>query len=259
LSSAPESKNTGPPSIVLDDVSLRFLVGRKSSSLKSLALGSISGLLGRKGQGSSAQEMWSLKNVDLKIQHGDRLGVIGRNGAGKTTLMRVLAGIYSPTMGRVSKKGSVAPVLQIGLGFNPELTGVENVYLAAAIAGLHRGAVDEKLDSIFEFAGLEDYRELPVKFYSTGMHARLALTVATELETEILLLDEVFAVGDIHWVRKAIERVEALIERVGILVLVSHDLGLISRVCNRAILLEEGEIIASGPVDEVIDRYTELS
>ena len=153
--------------------------------------------------------------------------------------------------------GSIAPVLQLGLGFNPELTGRENAYMSAAIVGMSRSRIKAKLGEIFSFAELEAYIDVPLKYYSTGMYARLAFAVATELETDILLLDEVFAVGDMHWIARAIERIERLIDRVGILILVSHDLTLIERLCNRAILIEEGKIQQDGAVAEVVQRYRE--
>jgi ABC-type polysaccharide/polyol phosphate transport system ATPase subunit len=248
-----------PVSIRLEDVGLRFVRGRAASSVKSVVLKALRGVFGRRESNTvpAAEAIWPLDGVSLDLARGDRLGVVGRNGAGKTTLLRVLAGIYPPTRGRVEIAGSVAPVLQLGLGFNAELTGRENVYLAAAIAGMPRATMKTKLDEIFGFAELEDYLDVPLKYYSSGMYARLAFAVATELETDILLLDEVFAVGDIHWIERALERVERLIERVGILVLVSHDLALVERVCNRAIWLDAGGIRHEGEVSDVVSRYRE--
>lgn len=243
------------PSILVEDVSLRFVLGRSHSSIKSVALRSIHRFFDRKSPLPTPHELWPLENVDLELRQGDRLGVVGRNGAGKTTFLRVLAGIYPPTRGRVHRVGSIAPVLQLGLGFNAELTGRENVHLAAAMAGTTLSRIRPKMDEIFGFADLEAYVDVPLKYYSTGMYARLAFSVATELETDILLLDEVFAVGDLHWIDSALARIERLIDRVGILVLVSHDLGLIERICNRAILLEGGGIGADGSVEAVLARY----
>lgn len=246
-----------PPSILLEGVGLRFVMGRGASSVKSEALRQFRRLFGGVAGMPAREEMWPLRDINLKLVQGDRLGVIGRNGAGKTTLLRVLAGIYPPTLGRVTRVGSIAPVLQLGLGFNPELTGRENVFLAAAMAGMPRAHMRQKLDEIFSFAELSDYREVPVKYYSSGMYARLAFSVATELETDILLLDEVFAVGDLHWIARAMERIERLIERVGILVFVSHDLSLVERLCNRAIRLEGGVLLQEGTVEEVVASYRE--
>lgn len=245
------------PSIVLEGVGLRFTTGLRTSSVKSVVIGRLRGMLGLDVRAPRPQEHWPLRSVDLKLGQGDRLGVIGRNGAGKTSLLRVMAGIYPPTEGRVEIVGSVAPVLQLGLGFNAELTGRENVHLAAAIAGMPRRVVESKLDEIFGFSELDDYRDVALKYYSSGMYARLAFAVATELDTDVLLLDEVFAVGDVHWIERAVERVERLIDRVGILVLVSHDLALVERICNRAILLDHGGIRDEGEVRDVIVRYRE--
>jgi ABC-type polysaccharide/polyol phosphate transport system ATPase subunit len=244
-----------PPSILLEGVGLRFVMGRGASSIKSEALRRLRSLFGGESGLPEREEMWPLRDIDLKLEQGDRLGVIGRNGAGKTTLLRVLAGIYPPTVGRVTRIGSIAPVLQLGLGFNAELTGRENVFLAAAMAGMPRARMKQKLDEIFRFAELSDYRDVPLKYYSSGMYARLAFAVATELETDILLLDEVFAVGDLHWISRAMQRIERLIERVGILVFVSHDLSLVERLCNRAIRLEGGVVLQEGKVEEVVARY----
>ncbi|MCA9506536.1 MAG: ABC transporter ATP-binding protein [Spirochaetaceae bacterium] len=251
----PGKRNEPPPSIVAEGVALRFVLERHSS-LKSVALQTLGRVFGRvRIPPSAPRELWPLQDIDLQLVRGDRLGIVGRNGAGKTTLLRVLAGIYPPTRGRVTRVGTIAPVLQLGLGFHAELTGRENVHLASAIAGTPLSTMKAKLDEIFRFAELEDYVDVPLKYYSTGMYARLAFAVATELETDTLLLDEVFAVGDQYWIRSALERIESLIDRVGILVLVSHDLGLIERICNRAILLDEGRIQLDGSVPEVLDRY----
>ncbi len=243
------------PSIVTENVGLRFVTGRGASSVKSVALRKLGEIFGRASSMPERQEIWTLSDVNLELKEGDRLGIVGRNGAGKTTLLRVLSGIYPPTRGCVSRTGSIAPVLQLGLGFNAELTGRENVFVSAAIAGMPRAKMKERLDGIFEFAELQEYIDVPLKYYSSGMYARLAFAVAMELDTDILLLDEVFAVGDIHWVERALARIEGLIERVGILVLVSHDLGLVERICNRAILLKDGSIQREGTVVEVLEHY----
>jgi len=236
-----------------------FPTGQRHSSLKSVAVGAARRLFGRDEPKPPREDIWVLRDVEIRLRSGDRLGVVGRNGAGKTTLMRVMAGIYPPSVGSVHRKGRIAPILQLGLGFNPEMTGVENVYLAAAIAGIPRRSMTAKLPSIFRFAELEDWADRPVKYYSTGMHARLAFSVATELETEILLLDEVFAVGDLHWVQRALARVRDLISRSQILVLVSHNLPLVEDLCNRAILLEAGRVQLDAGVAEVLAEYRSRS
>ncbi len=197
----------------------------------------------------------ALVDLDLRVAAGDRLGVIGTNGSGKTSLLQVMAGIYPPRAGRVERAGSLVPLLQLGLGFNPELTGRENILLGAALLGISRKRIRERTPAILDFCELEHVADVPVKYYSTGMAARLAYTVATEVDTDILLLDEVFAVGDIHWVKRAVERLDALVERLGILVVASHSEQIILHLCNRCVHLEGGRLVADGAPAEVLARY----
>jgi ABC-type polysaccharide/polyol phosphate transport system ATPase subunit len=199
----------------------------------------------------------ALQDLSLELRCGDRLGVIGTNGSGKTSLLQVMSGIYPPVRGRVSRSGSLVPLLQLGLGFNPELTGRENILLGAALMAIPRRRIRERTDSILDFCELSHVADVPVKYYSTGMAARLAFAVATEVDTDILLLDEVFAVGDIHWVKRAVERLDALVARLGILVVASHSEHIILHLCNRCVQLEGGRLVQDGPPEEVLQRYRE--
>ncbi len=217
-----------------------------------------SALLDRMGRGTTRPPPpghWALRDVDIDLRAGDRLGLIGANGAGKTTLLQVMCGIYQPTCGSVTRRGFVVPLLQLGLGFNPELSGRENVFLAAAVLRIPRERVATRTAAIFDFCELQHAQDLPLKYYSSGMATRLAFAVATEVDPEILLLDEIFAVGDMHWIERATERMEELLERTEILVLASHDLALVERFCNRALLIHGGRVVADGKATEVTREY----
>jgi ABC-type polysaccharide/polyol phosphate transport system ATPase subunit len=202
-------------------------------------------------------DFWALRDVSFEVARGQVLGVIGRNGAGKSTLFKLLSGITAPTAGRIEIDGRLSALIEVGSGFHPELTGRENVYLAGAILGMSRRHITSNLDAIVEFAGVAPFIDLPVKRYSSGMCVRLGFSVAAHLEPDILLLDEVLAVGDAAFQTKCYDRVEAL-RRDGItIVLISHDLAAVDRLCDRALLMERGGIVLDGPPRDVIARYAE--
>lgn len=201
---------------------------------------------------------WGLRNLNLTVREGDRLGIIGRNGAGKSTLLKVVSKIYRPTEGTVKVSGRIAPLIEIGAGFNPELTGRENAYLNGSILGISRKNIKSRLDSIVNFSELQDFIDMPVKYYSTGMHLRLAFTIATEIPPDILILDELYAGGDAVFISKANKRLENFIDRSKILILVAHDLAYIKRFCNRVIILDHGEIKAEGAPEEMIAQYLDF-
>lgn len=242
---------SGEPHLALEGVRLHF-PSRRERSLKASALRWL-----RRSQGGRPEGCDALVDLSLQVRSGERLGVIGTNGSGKTSLLQVMAGIYKPSAGRVSRAGSLVPLLQLGLGFNPELTGRENILLGAALMGIPRKRIRERSDAILRFCELTHVGDVPVKYYSTGMGARLAFALATEVETDVLLLDEVFAVGDIHWVKRAVDRLDALVERLGILVVASHSSEIILHLCNRCIQLEGGRLVQDGPPEEVLERYRE--
>lgn len=197
-------------------------------------------LLRRGGQ--SREEFWALKDVSFDIMPGDRVGIIGRNGAGKSTLLKLLSRITEPTTGRITLRGRVASLLEVGTGFHPELTGRENIYLNGAILGMSRAEVRRKFDEIVDFAGVEKFLDTPVKRYSSGMYVRLAFAVAAHLEPEILIVDEVLAVGDAEFQRKCLGKMESVGKEGRTVLFVSHNMGAIAALCNRAMVLESGTI-----------------
>ena len=201
------------------------------------------------------EEFWALKDIDLEVKEGDRLGIIGRNGAGKTTLLKVLSRITEPTAGHIKIRGRVASLLEVGTGFHPELTGRENIYLNGAILGMTRSEIKRKFDEIVAFAGVEHFLDTPVKRFSSGKHVRLGFAVAAHLEPEILVVDEVLAVGDVSFQKKCIEKMGSISKEGRTILFVSHQMQAISNLCNRAILLDRGEISHHGDTGDVISTY----
>jgi len=198
---------------------------------------------------------WALRGVNLKVAQGEMVGIIGPNGSGKSTLLRIIAGILHPTKGSVIVRGSVAPLIEIGVGFHPELTGQENIYLNASLYGLTRKEIDRIYDKVVEFSGLEDFIDVPVKNYSTGMYMRLGFAIAVQLDMDILLVDEVLAVGDEAFQRKCLAKMQELKERGKTILFVSHALDLVSRLCDRAYLLIDGRVAMEGVAEEVTGCY----
>lgn len=238
--------------ITLDDVHLRFrMYSTRHRSIKEAVVNT----LARRRYGKPFTEVNALRGVSLHIPHGERLGIVGDNGAGKSTMLKVISRIYPPTSGTVKYKGFLVPLLEVGIGFNMELSGLENIFLTGAIMGFSRAEMERRVDSILSFSEMGDFADTPIKYYSSGMAQRLAFSIATDIDPEILLLDEVFSVGDIHWMEKARKRMQTLIDRSGILVLVSHDMKLIEQYCTRAVWLQGGRIVAEGQPSEIIERY----
>jgi ABC-2 type transport system ATP-binding protein len=201
------------------------------------------------------RELWALRDVDLDVAPGETFGIVGQNGSGKSTLLKLIAGVFAPSSGTVDVGGRVGSLIEIGAGFHPEFTGVENVYLSAAIHGLSRSYVEQHLDEIIEFAELEDFADVPVKTYSTGMYMRLGFSVAMNVLPDILLLDEVLAVGDEAFQGKCFGRIWDFKRGGGTIVFVSHDPGAVERLCDRAILLEQGRAVERGTAEEVVRAY----
>jgi lipopolysaccharide transport system ATP-binding protein len=225
--------NDAPIDLVLDDVGKAY----------------------RKSLRRDADEFWALRGVTFQVARGSSLGVIGRNGAGKSTLLKLLAGITAPTRGRILINGRVAALIEVGSGFHPELTGRENVFLSGAILGMRRREIAAKFDAIVDFAGVRPFIDTPVKWYSSGMYVRLGFAVAAHLEADILLVDEVLAVGDAEFQVKCLQRIQELRDRGTTSLFISHDLTAVERLCDSAILLEAGAIAASGSPAEVVANY----
>ena len=201
------------------------------------------------------EEFWALKDINLEIKQGDRVGIIGRNGAGKSTLLKVLSRITEPTRGKISIRGRVASLLEVGTGFHSELSGKENIFLNGAILGMSRQEIKMKFDEIVSFAGVEKFLDTPVKRYSSGMYVRLAFSVAAHLEPDILIVDEVLAVGDAQFQNKCLGKMEEVGRQGRTVLFVSHNLASIQKLCSTGILLNDGQAIHSGPIDNVIRTY----
>lgn len=207
--------------------------------------------------GQGREEFWALQDINFSVRPGEAVGIIGHNGAGKTTLLKILAKITSPTGGEVSLRGRVSSMLEVGTGFHPELTGRENIYLNGAMLGMTKKEIDEKFSDIIEFAGVEKFLDTPLKRFSSGMNLRLAFAVAAHLEPEILLIDEVLAVGDAEFQRRSLTKMDEITRRQGrTVIFVSHNLTAVANLCSRCLVIREGRIIFDGNPQEAIHLYT---
>lgn len=204
---------------------------------------------------SAQEEFWALKDLSFDIEQGDRVGIIGRNGAGKSTLLKILSRITEPTSGRVTVKGRVASLLEVGTGFHPELSGRENIYLNGAILGMSKAEISKKFDQIVAFAEVEKFLDTPVKRYSSGMYVRLAFAIAAHLEPEILIVDEVLAVGDAQFQKKCIGRMDEVSRHGKTVLFVSHNFSAVQRLCNKGILLESGKVRNQGEISRILSEY----
>ena len=205
----------------------------------------------------ASEYVWALKDINFKVEQGDVVGIIGRNGAGKSTLLKLLSRVTAPTTGTIRARGRIASLLEVGTGFHPEMTGRENIYMNGAIMGMSRAEITRKLDEIVDFSGCERYLDTPVKRYSSGMTVRLGFAIAAHLEPEILVVDEVLAVGDAEFQKKAIGKMQDVSRGEGRTVLfVSHNMGAVKNLCKRGIVLDQGMVAFDGNVDEAVDFYT---
>jgi lipopolysaccharide transport system ATP-binding protein len=257
--------------ITVEDLSKSYLVGHESvqrerltalhdviaREARNFARKAADVLHGRQiVQGDEVEEFWALKKVCFQVREGEVLGIIGRNGAGKSTLLKVLSRIIEPSQGRVLLRGRVASLLEVGTGFHPELTGRENIFLNGAILGMRRSDIKRKFDAIVAFAGVERFLDLPVKRYSSGMHVRLGFSVAAHLECDVLIIDEVLAVGDHEFQKKCLGKMHDVASREGrTVLLVSHNLAAISEMADRALLLDSGKVAVDGSVPEALSTY----
>jgi ABC-type polysaccharide/polyol phosphate transport system ATPase subunit len=235
------------PSIVVEDLYVRFrpYVERKPTLRRSL------------GRRRAPEEVVALNHVSFSVNRGEAFGVIGRNGAGKSTLLRCVAGTLRPNGGKAVVHGKTSTLLQLGVGFIPELTGRRNVYLGGLAAGMRKRDIDEKFDEIVEYAELEDAIDRPMKTYSAGMFSRLAFSVAMNLDPDVLLLDEILAVGDASFQQKSIKAMRDLLKKAGTILFVSHSLGSVEEFCDRAIWLDRGQVKAEGAAGDVVGAYRE--
>ena len=246
-------KSTELPAINFDHVSKRYRVYRESEN-GNLHQSRLRRLL----RSGSTQDFWAVDNVSFTVARGEALGIIGHNGAGKSTILKLLYNITRPTRGEIILDGKLSALIEVASGFHPELTGRENVYLNGSLLGMRRGEIGQKLPSIIDFAGVAPFIDMPVKRYSSGMYLRLGFAIAAHLEADILLLDEVLAVGDANFQAKCIKRVTELKDAGKTIVFVSHNLSAVESLCDRALLLDHGKVVTTGPPKDVIAEYEQL-
>ena len=246
-------------SLVLEDVTVDFpIYGSTKSFRTELFSRATGGLIRREGRNNGRVSVRALEQVSLKLEHGDRLGIIGHNGAGKSTLLRVLAGVYVPTAGRVTIDGRVSALFNTSPGLDMDDTGFENIVTCGMFLGMSQAEIKAKTPEIAELTELGDYLNLPVRTYSSGMITRLGFAIATTIDPEILLLDEGLSAGDARFAEHAERRVHSLVQRSSILVIASHSEALVRSMCNRAMLLESGHVVTVGDADNVIEAYERL-
>lgn len=244
--------NMSDTAIELKDVGIKFNLSReKTDSLKEYVIKLLKKEL-------MYDEFWALRNVSFTVKKGDRLGILGLNGAGKSTLLKIIAGVYRPSEGTVTHNGVIAPMLELGAGFDPQYTGKENIFLYGSILGYSRQYLQEKYDEIVAFSELKDFINVPLKNYSSGMRARLGFAIATIADPEILILDEVLSVGDAKFRKKSEQKIMEMFERGVTVLFVSHSLDQVKRLCNKAIILQKGTLVAQGDTAEVAQIYAEM-
>ncbi|MAN74817.1 ABC transporter ATP-binding protein [Microbacterium schleiferi] len=251
MDSLPDRASHPPVVVSVDDVSKRFTV-RKDSSVKERLV-----TLGRAGR-RHREDFWALRGVHMEIRAGETIGLIGHNGSGKSTLLKVIGGVIQPTSGSVRQRGRVAALIELGAGFHPDLTGRENVYLNAALLGLSREETDDQFDDILSFSGIGEFIDTQVKFYSSGMYVRLAFAVAVHTDPDILLVDEVLAVGDEAFQRKCLDKIRSFQEEGRTIIIVSHSLGQITELCDRAVLMNRGEVAYEGDSMAAVSKFRDI-
>ena len=241
------------PAIVVDNVSMKFNLSKeKVDSLKDYIIKSIKKEI-------KYNEFWALQNVSFTVEKGDRVGILGLNGAGKSTLLKVIAGVFKPTEGTVTKHGKMVPLLELGAGFDPQYTGKENIYLYGAMLGYSKAFIDEKYDEIVKFSELKEFIDVPIKNYSSGMKSRLGFSIATVVSPKILILDEVLSVGDAKFRKKSEKKVLSMFDSGVTVLFVSHSLAQVQRICNKAMILEKGKLIAYGDIDTISEQYAMMT
>ena len=241
----------------VEELGKRYVLGEANQGQYRRFSESLVGMfkLGRRRSTTAKEEFWALRDISFEINQGDRLSVVGRNGSGKSTLLKLLSRITEPTRGKFALRGRVASLLEVGTGFHPELTGRENIFLNGAILGMSRAEIRKKLDEIVAFAEVEAFLDTPVKRYSSGMYVRLAFAVAAHLEPDVLIVDEVLAVGDAQFQKKCLGKMEAVGAEGRTVIFVSHNMSAVRKLCNRGILLESGRLIEDGTADHIANVY----
>lgn len=246
--------------IILENIGKKYTIRHENehqyTTLREEVVSVARNILSSQKRISKKEEFWALNNININVDPGEKIGIIGRNGAGKSTLLKLISRITEPTNGKIKIKGRVASLLEVGTGFHPELTGRENIFLNGVILGMSRVEIRKKFDEIVAFADFEKFLDTPVKRYSSGMQVRLAFSVAAHLDSEILIVDEVLAVGDTLFQKKCIDKMLEVTKEGRTILFVSHNLSSIKTLCDRGILLERGQIISDGAVQEVIEEYT---
>jgi ABC-type polysaccharide/polyol phosphate transport system ATPase subunit len=234
-----------------------FLVPKSFGPIRRTVPGAVGGAI--EAERSGKVLIKAIDGLSFSLREGDRLGVIGHNGAGKTTLLRVLAGVYEPVRGRLTIRGSVTPMFNMSDGMDQDATGYENIWLRSSVLGFSREAIAQHIDGIAEFSELGDYLDMPVRTYSTGMFVRLGFAIATALDPQILVMDEMIGAGDAKFLSRAEARLKAMIERTGILVVASHSPDILKTWCNKAMLMNHGKLVHFGDVHDTLRRYEELA
>ena len=236
----------------VEHVGMRFNLSKeKVDSLKDYVLKSITRQM-------KFDEFWALKDINFTLKKGDRIGILGTNGAGKSTLLKVIAGVFKPTEGKVVRNGRIVPLLELGAGFDKGYTGRENIYLYGAVLGYSKEFIDSKFEEIVKFSGLRKFLDVPLKNYSSGMKSRLGFSIATIVEPEILILDEVLSVGDAKFRKKSEKKILSMMDKGVTVLFVSHSLAQVQRICNKAMILENGTIRNIGDVDEIAAEYENM-
>ncbi|PYT09210.1 MAG: ABC transporter ATP-binding protein [Acidobacteria bacterium] len=241
--------------IRVENISKKYIIGHRANGHRTLRDVLAGALSFRPLRNSQSETFWALKDVAFEVTQGEVVGIIGRNGAGKSTLLKILSRITEPTAGRVRIRGRVASLLEVGTGFHPELTGRENVFLNGAILGMSRAEINRKFDEIVAFAEVEKFLDTPVKRYSSGMYIRLAFAVAAHLEPEILIVDEVLAVGDAQFQKKCLGKLSDVAKEGRTVLFVSHNIGAVRKLCSRTILLDSGKVVSQGDTLEILGMY----
>lgn len=241
------------PAIVVDHVSMKFNLSKeKVDNLKEYFIKSIKGQI-------QYNEFWALTDVSFTIEKGEKVAILGLNGAGKSTLLKIIAGVFKPSEGKVTRNGKVVPLLELGAGFDSQYTGRENIFLYGAMLGCKKDFLKEKYDEIVEFSELGEFIDVPLKNYSSGMKSRLGFAIATMVKPQILILDEVLSVGDAKFKKKSEKRIREMMDDGVTVLFVSHSIQQVKRICNKAMILEKGKLIAYGDLDEVLPIYEKMT